>query len=67
MEVPIAATPAPETEEPTPETDRAPAAPGDVYHENCTAARDASAAPVHRGDPGYATHLDSEGDGIGCG
>lgn len=37
-----------------------------VYYENCTAAREAGAAPVHRGEPGYGTHLDRDGDGIGC-
>lgn len=36
------------------------------YYENCTAAREAGAAPVHRGDPGYGPHLDRDGDGIGC-
>jgi hypothetical protein len=24
------------------------------------------AAPVHRGDPGYSSKLDRDGDGIGC-
>jgi hypothetical protein len=33
---------------------------------NCTAARAAGAAPVRRGDPGYGTHLDRDGDGVGC-
>ena len=33
---------------------------------NCSAARAAGAAPVRRGDPGYGTHLDRDGDGIGC-
>lgn len=33
---------------------------------NCSDAREAGAAPVHRGDPGYGTHLDGDGDGIGC-
>ncbi|MFC4025143.1 excalibur calcium-binding domain-containing protein [Oceanobacillus longus] len=37
-----------------------------VYFENCTAARNAGAAPVRSGDPGYASHLDRDGDGIGC-
>ncbi|WP_239459864.1 excalibur calcium-binding domain-containing protein [Nocardioides daejeonensis] len=37
-----------------------------VYFENCTAARAAGAAPVRRGDPGYGSHLDRDGDGIGC-
>lgn len=33
---------------------------------NCTQARAAGAAPVRRGDPGYGSHLDRDGDGIGC-
>ncbi len=39
---------------------------GSVYYQNCDAARAAGAAPVHRGDPGYASHLDRDGDGVGC-
>lgn len=37
-----------------------------TYYANCSAARAAGAAPVRRGDPGYARHLDRDGDGIGC-
>ncbi|MFJ9173930.1 excalibur calcium-binding domain-containing protein [Streptomyces sp. NPDC102360] len=37
-----------------------------VSYDNCTAARAAGAAPIHRGEPGYAPHLDRDGDGIGC-
>jgi hypothetical protein len=37
-----------------------------VYYDNCTAARAAGAAPVRVGQPGYGTHLDRDGDGIGC-
>ncbi|MFC9542972.1 excalibur calcium-binding domain-containing protein [Lysinibacillus sp. NPDC056959] len=37
-----------------------------VYYKNCTQARAAGAAPIHRGEPGYAKHLDRDGDGIGC-
>jgi outer membrane biosynthesis protein TonB len=37
-----------------------------VYFKNCTAARNAGAAPVRRGDPGYASRLDRDGDGVGC-
>ncbi|SFD87364.1 Excalibur calcium-binding domain-containing protein [Lentibacillus persicus] len=37
-----------------------------TYYENCTEARNAGAAPVYAGDPGYASHLDRDGDGIGC-
>ena len=39
---------------------------GSVYYANCAAARAAGAAPVYRGDPGYASHLDRDNDGIGC-
>lgn len=38
----------------------------DVYYANCAAARAAGAAPVHRGDPGYSSRLDRDGDGVGC-
>ena len=33
---------------------------------NCAQARAAGAAPVHRGEPGYGSHLDRDDDGIGC-
>ncbi len=39
---------------------------GTVYYENCDAARAAGAAPVRRGDPGYGSHLDRDGDGSAC-
>lgn len=39
---------------------------GNVYYANCSAARAAGAAPVRRSDPGYARHLDRDGDGVGC-
>ncbi|MFF0743150.1 excalibur calcium-binding domain-containing protein [Streptomyces sp. NPDC004111] len=39
---------------------------GATYYKNCTAVRAAGAAPIHRGDPGYARHLDRDGDGVGC-
>ena len=45
---------------------QAPARPTSTYYANCTAARAAGAAPVRVGDPGYASHLDRDGDGIGC-
>lgn len=37
-----------------------------VYYKNCTQVRSAGAAPIRTGDPGYARHLDRDGDGIGC-
>jgi len=33
---------------------------------NCSEARAAGAAPVYRGDPGYAPRLDRDNDGVGC-
>ncbi|MFD6176307.1 MULTISPECIES: GmrSD restriction endonuclease domain-containing protein [unclassified Isoptericola] len=33
---------------------------------NCTEARAAGAAPVHRGDPGYSSRIDRDGDGVAC-
>jgi hypothetical protein len=40
--------------------------PSSTYYKNCTAARAAGAAPVHRRDPGCGSHLDRGGDGTGC-
>ncbi|MGU3394079.1 excalibur calcium-binding domain-containing protein [Priestia sp. D51] len=37
-----------------------------VFYKNCTAVREANAAPIHKGEPGYARHLDRDGDGIAC-
>jgi hypothetical protein len=39
---------------------------GSVYYRNCAEARAAGAAPIHRGEPGYAAHLDRDRDGIAC-
>lgn len=36
------------------------------YYENCDDARAAGAAPIHEGEPGYAPHLDRDGDGVAC-
>ncbi len=38
----------------------------DVYYENCTAVEAAGAAPIYRGDPGYSSKLDRDGDGVAC-
>ncbi len=38
----------------------------EAYYANCTAARQAGAAPIRRGEPGYGSHLDRDGDGIAC-
>jgi hypothetical protein len=37
-----------------------------VYYANCTAVREAGAAPLHKGDPGYSLKLDRDKDGIAC-
>ncbi|ASS66991.2 MBL fold metallo-hydrolase [Paenibacillus sp. RUD330] len=37
-----------------------------VVYKNCTAVREAGKAPLHKGDPGYSTKLDRDGDGIAC-
>ncbi len=37
-----------------------------VYYQNCTAVRAAGKDPIYRGEPGYASHLDRDNDGIGC-
>ena len=45
----------------------APAAPADVYYENCTAVWDAIGRPLLAGDPGYAApRLDRDSDGVAC-
>ncbi|MGX5209657.1 excalibur calcium-binding domain-containing protein [Streptomyces violaceus] len=38
----------------------------DVYYANCSAVRAAGAAPISRGEPGYASHLDRDNDGVAC-
>jgi hypothetical protein len=39
---------------------------GSVYYSNCSEARAAGDTPLYRGDPGYASHLDRDGDGVAC-
>jgi hypothetical protein len=39
---------------------------GNVYYPNCAAVRAAGKAPLHRGDPGYRSGLDRDGDGVAC-
>jgi micrococcal nuclease len=43
-----------------------PAVESNVYYKNCSEARAAGAAPVRLGQPGYGSHLDRDGDGVGC-
>ncbi|MGW4893903.1 excalibur calcium-binding domain-containing protein [Kitasatospora sp. NPDC004240] len=51
---------------PEPERTSAPSAPASVYFKNCDEAKAAGAAPLHRGDPGYRSALDRDGDGVAC-
>ncbi|MEU2547291.1 excalibur calcium-binding domain-containing protein [Streptomyces roseolus] len=55
---PTQVTRPPETAEPEPDPE--------PYYANCTAVRAAGADPIRRGDPGYGSHLDRDGDGIAC-
>jgi hypothetical protein len=55
----------PERVVPTPE--QAVSAPEEhAYYKNCATARAAGVAPLHRGDAGYRSGLDRDGDGIAC-
>ena len=42
------------------------AAPGSVNYANCAAVRAAGKSPLLRGQPGYSTKLDRDGDGRAC-
>lgn len=73
---PVAVEPQPEPStvpEPSyaPESRYAPAplvdpAPQSAYYPNCSAARAAGVAPLLRGQPGYASKLDRDNDGVAC-
>lgn len=52
---------------PTPEPPAPTATPSpSAYYPNCAAVRAAGAAPIYRGDPGYSSSLDRDGDGVAC-
>jgi hypothetical protein len=62
----LAAVP-PAANPPAPQPVPAPEPPaGAISYANCTAARAAGAAPIMRGEPGYASKLDRDNDGIAC-
>jgi hypothetical protein len=63
---PVPETTVTETVEWEPTESSAEPEPADVFYENCDAAREAGAAPVYSGDPGYGPHLDRDGDGVAC-
>ncbi|TKV62052.1 excalibur calcium-binding domain-containing protein [Nakamurella flava] len=62
---PLAAIPS-TTKAPTTGAKPEPTRGGGGSYKNCSEARAAGAAPVHVGDPGYGSHLDRDGDGVGC-
>lgn len=37
-----------------------------VSYANCSEVRAAGAAPIYRGQPGYSSKLDRDGDGVAC-
>jgi micrococcal nuclease len=39
---------------------------GYVVYSSCAAAKKAGKAPLHKGDAGYSTNLDRDGDGVAC-
>ena len=41
-------------------------APAEIHFRNCKEARAAGYSHMRRGEPGYAPHLDRDGDGIAC-
>lgn len=70
---PTTAEPTPEptvdapVEEPAPEPPAQPEpAPQQAYYSSCREAKAAGAAPLYRGDPGYRSRLDRDGDGVAC-
>ena len=38
----------------------------EVVYRNCTQVRQAGAAPIRRGEPGFSDRLDRDGDGVAC-
>lgn len=60
--------PATSTYQPADEADDEPTSDDapETYYPNCAAARAAGVTPIHEGDPGYASHLDRDRDGVAC-
>jgi micrococcal nuclease len=62
--------PAVGTPKPAPKPRPAAAAPAPAVsgagYPNCTTARAAGVAPLHRGEPGYSAKRDRDGDGVAC-
>jgi hypothetical protein len=64
---PVTATVAPQPVIPAiPEPEPTDPPPAATYYKSCAEAKAAGAAPLHRGDPGYRSGLDRDGDGVAC-
>jgi len=64
---PATTTPAPvSTPAQSAPAESVPAAQPSVSYKNCTEARAAGVTPIYQGQPGYATYLDRDKDGIAC-
>jgi hypothetical protein len=63
---PVVAAPRAEAPRPLVAAPAAPASSGGGSFKNCSEARAAGAAPLHRGDAGYRSALDRDGDGVAC-
>ncbi|PGM50923.1 calcium-binding protein, partial [Bacillus cereus] len=37
-----------------------------TYYKNCTEVKNAGKAPLYKGQPGYSSKLDRDGDGVAC-
>ncbi|MBE1485869.1 excalibur calcium-binding domain-containing protein [Plantactinospora soyae] len=59
-------TPVTTTASPRPTKTASKAAPKPVYYGSCTAVRNAGKAPLRKGQPGYRSALDRDGDGRAC-
>lgn len=53
-------------EEPAPPAPAPKPTPAPVRFSSCKQAREAGAAPLYRGDPGYSSNLDRDNDGVAC-
>jgi hypothetical protein len=64
--LPAESQPVPTPSAPAPAPAPAPVPPANVYYANCDAVRAAGHAPLYRGQPGYRSALDRDGDGVAC-
>ncbi|MFB2583006.1 DUF1524 domain-containing protein [Herbiconiux sp. P15] len=59
-------TATPDTDTDATDTDGTAPAPTNTTYANCDAVRQAGAAPIRTGDPGFGPHLDRDSNGIAC-